>query len=314
MRYCHFAIDDRPQCCWGAHLPEQNVEFLNRLDPMFFSYLSKLHEPALGTDDRQRAAIALRLAYGHALETFFALLFAGLQAPGCVPGWISRYRISDVPTLVEKVMSEQPFPSRIQLGETSWEGIATVVFAHLEDTPSGTRDSVTARLARVWERFAADYLCENRTREFNSIKHGLRVGAGGFEVLIGQEPVPGVRPPHHARSSLGGSDYGSSFFVPIPIEQTRRGFRLDQHSLNWDPAAHARGLELLAMSISDVVSFLKLQLSVSEREPYVYPATDESADAPWADIIGVTSMALNPTFDGSRVRDFTDDEILRIYE
>jgi hypothetical protein len=43
------------------------------------------------TEERRRAAMAIRTAYHHGLESFFALLFATLQAPFCVAGWMQVY-------------------------------------------------------------------------------------------------------------------------------------------------------------------------------------------------------------------------------
>jgi hypothetical protein len=85
--------------------------------------------------------------------------------------------------------------------------------------------------------------------EYNSIKHGLRTGFGGFSMAIGPEAVPGEPAPPEAMHSLGGSEHGSSFFMPRtfvehPREKDKRPklghgrnkqfhFRLRRQALNW---------------------------------------------------------------------------------
>jgi hypothetical protein len=39
MQYCKFAVDEKPFCVWEWDLRERNLEFINNLDPAYFSYL-----------------------------------------------------------------------------------------------------------------------------------------------------------------------------------------------------------------------------------------------------------------------------------
>lgn len=64
----------------------------------------------------------------------------------------------------------------------------------------------------LWYRFAGDYLNENLIAEYNSLKHGFRINPGGFKLMVGPESTPGVAAPAERMTSLGSSEFGSSFF------------------------------------------------------------------------------------------------------
>ena len=101
-----FAVGDEPHCVWDWDLPEKNAQFLRGLDPWYFDYVARTNAPNLEADhpaERRRAAIAIRMAYHHGLESFIALLFAVLQAPGCVGGWTQVYRPAVLRKLVGSV-------------------------------------------------------------------------------------------------------------------------------------------------------------------------------------------------------------------
>src|SRR5262249_30177507 len=88
MNNVRFAINEEPHCIWGYDLHDRNEEFLRSLDPRFFEYAAKSYQALSEGEDSMRAAMALRSAYSHGLETMFALLCAVVQAPDCVYGWV----------------------------------------------------------------------------------------------------------------------------------------------------------------------------------------------------------------------------------
>lgn len=70
------------------------LQYLESLDPDYFDYIGRTNLPHLDSKDaeeRRRAATAIRTAYHHGLESFFALLFATLQAPWCAAGWMTEF-------------------------------------------------------------------------------------------------------------------------------------------------------------------------------------------------------------------------------
>lgn len=99
-----FVVNDKPFCLWGTRLESVNDEFVRHIDPAYFEYLAEIHFPQLSSPDTSHmAALALRNAYFHALETFFALLFAAIQAPTCVVGWMQKYQVRDIVSLIGKI-------------------------------------------------------------------------------------------------------------------------------------------------------------------------------------------------------------------
>jgi hypothetical protein len=127
IMYSRFAVNDRPFCVWEWDLEERTSEFLRTLNPKYFEYIAQLHYPELGGENAQLAAVALRTNYTHALESFFALLFASFQAPDCIPGWLAKYQLSDLRALITKVNKNMAFRTKIKLSSSTWESLATAV-------------------------------------------------------------------------------------------------------------------------------------------------------------------------------------------
>jgi hypothetical protein len=90
MQYSIFAVDETPYCVWKHDLKDRNLRFIESVDHEHFTYLAATLAPDLNGEYAQRAAIALRTGYHHALETLFTLLCASFRAPGCVVGWIQK--------------------------------------------------------------------------------------------------------------------------------------------------------------------------------------------------------------------------------
>lgn len=91
-----FMIDTRPLCVWDTEIEAINLRFIRGIDPNYFQYVAESSFAALEGENAKYAALTLRTAYSHALETFFALLCAALQAPDCVVGWILQYRNTEL--------------------------------------------------------------------------------------------------------------------------------------------------------------------------------------------------------------------------
>src|SRR5215207_7738889 len=101
-----FAVGTEPYCVWDWDLKERNLQYLESLDPDYFDYVGRANLPYLDSEDpreRRRAATAIRTAYHHGLESFFALLLATLQAPHCMVGWMQAYSPAELRKLVRSV-------------------------------------------------------------------------------------------------------------------------------------------------------------------------------------------------------------------
>jgi hypothetical protein len=152
LEFSRFAINDRPFCVWDDAPRVKNLRFLQQLQPEFFTYVAVQHAARLDTEsDRHFAAAALRVTYGYALETLFALLCAAVQAPDCPLAYVTLYRDLDLVSVVRKISAHQPVLSKVDVSN-GWTTLST----HINAFPSGSRN-VAQSFARVWSRFAGEY-------------------------------------------------------------------------------------------------------------------------------------------------------------
>src|SRR5689334_10612965 len=129
MQFARFAIGDRPYCIWDWQLRERNLEFLDSVQPAHFGYLARAHSSDLEGEDRQLAAIALRTAYLHGLETFFALACSTIQAAHCIVGWVHLYRTDALLKLVRQISGYRGCHTILTLQHVTWETFATAVMS-----------------------------------------------------------------------------------------------------------------------------------------------------------------------------------------
>lgn len=287
-----FAVGTDPYCVWDWDLRERNLEYLKSLDPDYFDYVGRANLPHLDAEDpseRRRAATAIRTAYHHGLESFFALLFATVQAPWCVVGWMQVYSPASLREMVRAAdpglsgkgaQRRQTHAFREKLlpyvwvkprSFLRWEGLSKTI--HRLDHDKEEVGRIQELFGSLWHKFAKDFVNDTFVSEYNSIKHGLRTGSGGFYMLIGPEAIPGEPPPAEAMHSLGSSEHGSSFFTPRTFvnhlaEKDKRArpghgrnrefhFRMRRQAINWEPKGLCDALTLISASIHNVRSFVQ---------------------------------------------------------
>jgi hypothetical protein len=302
-----FAVGEDPYCVWDWDLRDRNVQYLQSLDPRYFDYVARANFAYLDaedTEERRRAATAIRAAYHHGLESFFALLFATLQAPDCHVGWMQIYMPANLrnvvkaldPMLAERGDDRDRARHRhAQLLQhlkirprATWEGVsATVNLVPGDDEERAKR--VRVNFANLWRGFAKDFVNQNFTDEYNSIKHGLRAGSGGFDMAIGLQASEDEPAPPEAMHWLGGSEHGSSFymaraFVERPTQSERKprfsgrnrdlSFRVRRHHLNWDPRGLCTALSLISVSIHNVRTFALAINGIGSGLQFLTPADE----------------------------------------
>jgi hypothetical protein len=74
-----FVVNETPYCIWDMNINQTDLDFLNMIDPHYFQHVAMVNGELLEGESSHYAAITLRTAYSHALETFFALLCATIQ-------------------------------------------------------------------------------------------------------------------------------------------------------------------------------------------------------------------------------------------
>ena len=171
--------------------------------------------------------------------------------------------------------------------------------------------------SQFWSRLASDFVKQDFTDEYNSIKHGLRIQSGGFSLAIGREDEPGIPAPADRMQLIGKSKYGSSFNVLEKIGEHNFHQQSKITSRNWSPIDIAWALHLVSISISNVVAALKiLNGTPAEQVNFHWPSELETFSEPWKRSmkLGVTSMTgfgnnIHPLL----IKPFTREEILSNY-
>ena len=315
-QHSSFMIDDVPWCVWDWNLGELNATFIDGLDPSYFEYLAEVHGCALDSKaSDQHAAVALRTSYHHAMEAFFALLGAMIQAPDCVIGWLHKYTNQQLESLVLKINKRLPVKGKLKLKDFSWKGLAAVVFTHISLPDKVKEQRIKDEFGKFWGRLADDFVSPKCTAEYNSFKHGMRLRACGFNLAAGLEGVPGVACPPEQMQSLGGSRYGSSIYVADRFDGVDKcNIRLTHHARNWLPGEFIARLTLLAISMRNVVSFLKIILGAKPNEQqFVWPSDFALFEACWQGGVGVVDASVNLVLTKDDIAPRTKDEISAAY-
>lgn len=301
IKYSIFAVNETSYCVWDWDIKSVNTAFLESIDPKYFEYAAHTNVANLDSEQKQFAATAVRVAFYHALETFFALIFGALQAPDCVVGWVQKYQPAQLRKMIKQINSGLiTFPYKLKISKLSWESISAHI--NLFSYPEEERTIETKQLfARLWRRFADEYLSEDSTLEYNSIKHGFRAKSGGFALAIGIEDQPGVPAPPEKMHLLGQSEFGNSFFRAEQILESKNDphLRIVPTSVNWNPVNTANATLLLSQSIGNIVSYLRIANGADPKTVrFSRPVESSAFDLPWPQIPGVSSVSM-----GSEVTD-----------
>lgn len=299
-----FAVGNTAYCCWEHDLPERNEQFLAGIDCEYFWYVVHRHLDALDGDDRQRAALALRASYHHGVETLFSFLGALAQAPDCVAAWLPKCSTPDLRCIVRGFTVGAPLVTQRGIQRISLADLAKVVHQFCwvdEQPPSATAE----RFARAWMRFAHEFLEERNSAEYNSLKHGFRVHAGGFALRVGLEEQYGVPAPEASMQTIGSSEFGTSFLLPQPVvadDQSRHHFRIRHSALNWSIEAVIQKLQLVSFSINNVVGALRCLAGAPPNTiRFLRPEDSAAFEQPWRWHVGVHASDFDLVIDSQDV-------------
>ena len=198
--------------------------------------------------------------------------------------------------------------------QTTMKTSHTLIIADGISTRQAGRCIIEVARGRLWKRFAKDFLDEDITNEYNSIKHGLRVSMGGFSMAIGLETTPGVLAPPDAMRSLGGSAYGTSFPVVRQLND-KDNFQAIRQSMNWRPENLAYGLNLVSMSIHNIVRYLKKINGIGNQDAtFRHPRDEADFDAPWRLSTGIERFNMDHVIDENSISTFSKAEIKLLLE
>lgn len=316
MQYSVFVVDDIPYCVWEWDLQERNLRFVESIDHEYFEYLATTYATQLDGPHAQRAATALRTAYHHGLETFFTLVCATLQAPLCIVGWMQKCQTHQLRNLVRKIHEgHHKIRNKLCLQEVTWDAVSDAINLFSYEDEARTQETKEL-FAVLWSRLAHDYLDDYNIKEYNSIKHGFRARAGGFTLFAGLEHKYGVQPPAEEMKVVGGSEFGTSFYLAERVQNAPKlqrdpHFRVRLCSLNWRPEAMIQALQLISISIGNLISYLRILHGVDPKTvPFRRPQDSEFFHAPWQNSVSVTSASFDTIVAEQHIHRFSNDEIL----
>jgi hypothetical protein len=321
LRYCMFVVDERPFCVWDWDLQARTLSFLDGIDPNYFIYLADVYTGSSDGEQQQYAALAIRTMYAQALETLFAFLGAALQAPLCVPAWLAKYQNAALDSLIGKIGHWKPVYSSLGYRALLWEEVSALIHTNLIFEDKAKEQTIKREFAGLWARLAGDFLSDKAGREYNSIKHGFRVRPGGFSLALGIEEQPGIPAPPKKMRLIGKSNFGSNFLIPETIgtkTTDKHHFRLKRYSLNWNPQDMLYGLRLIAMSLSNIIAYLKVTNGVDlEAVQFQWPIDAAIYQEPWARQrkMGVSGLGWFETdIPEDLIEKFTGDKIRSVYK
>lgn len=312
-----FVVDEQPRMFWDWELQEKNLKFLRGIDGKYFEYLVHKHVEHLEDEDENKhyAALSIRMAYFQALETLFALLCSLIQAPNCPLGWMLSYW--DLRSLVTKVNSRQRLYSRLAKNPITWRELSEIVHKGIpfDDEKNAW---ITQGFGDCWANFAADFVQNDLSREYNSIKHGLRTKLGGFTLAIGMETTPGVPAPKENMEVWGKSTFGSSFYVSEKIGEHKLHYRPRFHGQNWDTDKLSSAVFVAAMSITNVASYLRIlngdpPEDCEFRTPDGKEIFDEILSFKGKFKINITGMTFDTTLEPDQIDPWPKEKILGTY-
>ncbi len=313
-----FAVLREPYCLWDVDVEERNRHFLAGLDPGYFDFFVRsVSGCEQGEENAQRIAISLRLAYYHATETLFSLIGALLQAPRCVYAWLAKCQPGNLRTLVEGISAgSKGLLLQVKLPELSWDRIARGV--HICSSADPAKAKRTGELfGRFWSMLGWEFLRDEHLKEYNSIKHGFRVRPGGFSLAVGLEKEYGVPAPAEEMQSLGGSEFGSTFYVLERIageSSKNRSYRSRRSSVNWSLEGTALALQITSMSIGNVLSALRI---LNGTPPgairFTRPVEDDDFERPWREMPDTSSLTFDLVIPKETVRATSKEELLGLW-
>lgn len=310
MENAVFVVNNEPYCIWEANIRHRNLEFIDGIDDEYFDYVLDTNIKA---DDEKRASISLRMAFHHSLETMFSLLGAYVQAPYCVYAWLAKCSNTDLRSIVNRINHDDPnLFTRLKLKNVAWDSIAQLIFKfYLPDTE---KNVVTTKLfAQLWHYLANEFLNENYINEYNSLKHGFRVRAGGFGLAIGREPSHCVAPSEEAMNIISYSEWGTTFYKleTVGDKKKNRSLRSRMISLNWNIEKTALLIQLISVSIANIKSALKITNGINPSSiKFFRPDTDDAFERPWS-ICDGESFGVDPVINLRQIVHLSREDLLK---
>jgi hypothetical protein len=224
------------------------------------------------------------------------LIGALLQATHAPHAFVTQCKTYQLRELLVRISQEKILDYVCwALPTLSWRTVADIV-CNGSSSDAGQVSRNAELFGAFWSRLAAEHMDETQVDEHNSLKHGFRVGHGGIQVAIG--PAGMHSPADSDFTDLGGSRDGTSFYR---IERTSDGDDMDRGRqsrrvfVNWTRESMAIALQLIACSITNVVSMLKLRNGASGTSVQFKRLTSDAAfTRPWETTPSLRTLQFGP--------------------
>lgn len=265
------------------------------------------------TEDEKRASVAIRLALHHGTETLFSLLGAFVQAPDCPYAWMAQCKTEELRKVVSRISSgDDSLITRWKRPILDWTDVSALILQNYQPGTTKQKHNI-AGFGSAWNALAGNLQNEVVNHEYNAIKHGFRTRSGGFTLAVGLEEVKGVPAPNSAMNALGGSKFGSMFYrVEKLKEKGGRHLRSRRTSVNWSLERDILLLQLVQLSINNVITALKVANGVPASEcRFQTFSEDEDFMRAWSYSTGVTNLNFDFVLDEHKLPEVTKAEILK---
>ncbi len=257
---------------WMEDVQNSNLAFLKNIDMEYYLFLSETLREELEGESKRKAALALRTAYHQGLETMFSFLGCMVQAPHAPVAWIPNCATNDLRSVV-KAIDDHSVSVMVHksIEELSWKGLSAMIHGSL-NVPKGSPEPVTY-FERLWSILANEFLNESHQKEYNSLKHGFRVSHGGF-TKVSWKSEDGTE------QVFSGGEDGTGFYATKRMDDwPKEQHVLYQRGVNWDPEKVANRLELISLSIKNIVQFLKICSGYVGKLPVQYVVEDDDFES-----------------------------------
>lgn len=314
MNHFTLLVNDEPYRLWDQDPERRTAEFLDSIDPAFFSYLAEAHAEKLDSEEHKRSvATASRMAYLHGIETFMTLVGAAVQAPHAPYAWVTLAQTKLLRGVVERITSGDPsLHTEFSNWDHTWDGLAKGVFAFSGEENGWPQTAES--FGKVWRIFAGEFLDEHNQDEYNSLKHGFRIRSSGVKLALGKQHQPGVPASREEMHYLGGSDTGSTFFEierAGPDIDTNRNRRTRRRTVNWTPETMIRGLQVIDVSIRNIVAFLRIVHGAAPNTIQFHRLEGvEDLASLLRDSVGVRTWSFDAVLDDSQIPLTTKKQLL----
>lgn len=308
-----FCVFHDPYCLWDQDYIERNKEFVAGIDVEHFEFILNKF---IDDEDEMRSSIIIKTTLHHAVETMFTLMGAYVQAPDVAYAWVTKCPTGHLRNLLKAMIEgNNNIPRRNSLIKNlTFEDISQAIHQY-SVYPNREKDNTIKLYSVFWLRMARDFLDSNSIDEYNSLKHGFRVKSGGSKIKIAVEKEQNVRPPDSEFKTLCDSQFGTRFFKveKTPDIHGNRSIRTKRTSLNWSIERTILLLQLVSMSINNIVNSLKNANGAKPSESsYLRPENDSDFELPWTYSTNVTSMNLDLQLPENLVQKTSKSELLEI--